>query len=156
LPVYAIATTIGVNFLIPLIYIGSPIGFNAALSLLVSSFYLSFMMPLYLLLWRRLTGAIKMPTSGHDAGFKNTPGSGRLIWGPWRMPAVVGVVVNAIACAFATIILAFSCFPPVAAVTALTMNYSSVVTGGVMILALVYYAIRGRKIYQGPIIEIDE
>lgn len=97
-----------------------------------------------------------MPTPGTDSGFKNTPSSRRLIWGPWRMPAMIGVVVNTIACAFATIILAFSCFPPTAIVDKTTMNYSSVVTGGVMILALVYYFVYGRKVYQGPTIEIDE
>jgi hypothetical protein len=139
-----------------LIYIGSPTGFYAAISLLVSSFYLSFILPCYLLLWRRLTGGIKTPEPGADSGLKNTAGARRLIWGPWRMPAIIGIFVNAIACGFATIILAFSCFPTIAAVDAMTMNYSSVVTGGVMILALVYFAVYGRKVYQGPTIEIDE
>jgi hypothetical protein len=157
LPLYAIAVTILVNFLIPLIYIGSPTGFNAAISLLVSSFYLSFILPCYLLLWRRLTGSIKMPSPGSEHGFKNTPGSrGRLIWGPWKMPSIIGIFVNAIACCFATIILAFSCFPAVAAVDKMSMNYSSVVTGGVIILALGYYFVYGRWVYQGPTIEIDE
>lgn len=72
------------------------------------------------------------------------------------MPKIIGVFVNAIACGFTTIILAFSCFPPIAAVDKTTMNYSSVVTGGVMILALVYYAVRARKVYQGPTIETNE
>ncbi|KAF2011281.1 amino acid permease [Aaosphaeria arxii CBS 175.79] len=155
LPWYAIAVTIGINFLIPLIYIGSATGFNAVISLLVSSFYISFVIPCYLLLWRRLSGAIKEPTPGGDTGFKNTPGSRRLIWGPWRMPKIVGIVFNAIACGFATIILAFSCFPSTAVVDKTTMNYSSVVTGGVIVLAMVYYVVHGRKVYLGPTIEIE-
>ncbi|KAH7113914.1 putative choline transport protein [Dendryphion nanum] len=156
LPVYAIALTISVNFLIPLIYIGSPVGFYAVISLLVSSFYISFILPITLLLWRRLTGSIKMPVPGAESGFKNTPGSRRLVWGPWRMPAIVGIVVNTIAVAFAAVILAFSCFPPVAIVDKTTMNYSSVVSGGVMVFAIVYYFVKARKTYQGPTIEIDE
>lgn len=97
-----------------------------------------------------------MPSLGPESGFKNTPQSEHLIWGPWRMPAVLGVIVNIIACIFATIILAFSCFPPVAAVTPETMNYSSVVTGGIAIFALLYYIVRARKFYKGPLIEFSE
>lgn len=72
------------------------------------------------------------------------------------MPPIIGIIVNAIACAFATIIFAFSCFPAVTPVNKLTMNYSSVVTGGVMIFSIVYYIVRGRKKYHGPTIEIDD
>ncbi|KAF2796033.1 putative GABA permease, partial [Melanomma pulvis-pyrius CBS 109.77] len=153
LPLYAIAVTIFINLLIPLIYIGSATGFYSVISLLVSSFYLSFLLPCYLLLWRRCTGSIKFLIPGVDSGLKNTPGSRRLIWGPWKLPSIIGIIVNIIACVFATIILAFSCFPSVAKVDKMTMNYSSVVTGGVAIFAMLYYAIRGRKTYHGPTIE---
>lgn len=156
LPVYAIALTICVNFLIPLIYIGSPVGFYACISLLVSSFYISFILPITLLLWRRLTGSIKMPNPGAETGLRNTPGSHRLVWGPWRMPPVIGTIVNTLAVAFSTIILAFSCFPPAAVVDKTTMNYSSVVSGGVMVLAIVYYLVKARKTYLGPTIDIED
>lgn len=54
-----------------------------------------------------------------------------------------------------TIAVFFSFWPPSWAVTVQTMNFSVVGTVGVICLSLVYYAIRARKIYDGPIVEIE-
>jgi choline transport protein len=144
-----------VNLLIPLINIGSPAAFNAVLSLLVSSFYLSFILPCYLLLWRRSNGTIFTHAHRSDE-LCNTPGSKRLVWGPWRMPPALGFVVNSIACAFATLIFLFSFWPQATPVDPVTMNYSVLVSGTVMLFSMVYYFARGRHVYIGPVVETGQ
>ena len=36
------------------------------------------------------------------------------------------------------------------------MNYSSLMCGAVAIFSLVYYFVRGKKTYKGPVVELDE
>jgi choline transport protein len=50
-------------------------------------------------------------------------------------------------------VIFWSTWPVVTPVDANTMNYSIVVTGGVIILSIVWYFVRGRKEYHGPTID---
>lgn len=50
-------------------------------------------------------------------------------------------------------VIFWSVWPPQTPVSASTMNYSVVVTGGVMILSAIWYYIGGRKQYKGPLID---
>lgn len=79
----------------------------------------------------------------------------RLIWGPWHIPGILGTINNAYACVYMIFVIFWSVWPPVTPVTASTTNYSVVVTGGVMILSAIWYFIRGRKVYKGPLVDED-
>jgi len=79
----------------------------------------------------------------------------RLVWGPWKMPGVFGMINNAYACCYMVFVIFWSVWPPATPVTASTMNYSVVVTGGVMILSAIWYFVRARHVYHGPIVEDD-
>ena len=68
---------------------------------------------------------------------------------------MLGMVVNAIACAFMIFVLFFSFWPPVTPTTAPTMNFSVLVSGAVFIFSVVYYFVWARKFYNGPIVEIE-
>ena len=57
---------------------------------------------------------------------------------------------------YMVVILFFSFWPPATPVTAATMNFSSLVTGAVVVFGVVYYAVWGRKVYTGPVIEIEQ
>jgi len=125
-----------------------------------------------LLLWRRCTGTIKdasefdpeeersnespvVRNNGQYYNF-NAPGSeGRLVWGPFRMPAALGIATNIFACIYMIIILIFSLFPPVTPTTASGMNYSVLMFGAVSIFSTIYYVGWARKTYNGPLIEIS-
>jgi choline transport protein len=48
----------------------------------------------------------------------------------------------------------FSFWPGSIEVTAQSMNFSSVTFGGTVLFAVVWYYVRGRKTYVGPIVEI--
>ncbi len=105
---------------------------------------------------------------GREVGGEKTNGSGpagskedveegiaqaQLIWGPWHLPGILGIVNNAYACLYMIVVIFWSCWPPVTPVSASTMNYSVLVTGAVIIFSIVWYWIRGRKEYRGPLID---
>lgn len=77
----------------------------------------------------------------------------RLEWGPWHLPGIFGIINNAYACVYMIFVIFWSVWPPATPVTASSMNYSVVVTGGVIIFSIVWYWIRGRKEYKGPLID---
>lgn len=114
-----------------------------------------------LLLYRRLTGAI-LPLNTDVPSYVtaiNTPSPDssaptKLIWGPFHLPGLFGVIVNGFACIYMLIIIFFSFWPPVTPTTARNMNYTVLVTGAVAGFSVIYYLLWARKIYSGPVIEI--
>jgi choline transport protein len=72
--------------------------------------------------------------------------------GPWTL-GKFGLPINIIAAVFLIISTLFSFFPPAIPVTLVTINWSCVVFGGVVIIGLVYYVLLGRHVYRSPIIE---
>ncbi|QDS77060.1 hypothetical protein FKW77_007073 [Venturia effusa] len=84
------------------------------------------------------------------------PTEARLVWGPWRLPGVLGIINNVYACCYMVFVIFWSVWPPATPVSASTMNYSIVVTGGVMILSGMWYFVGGRKQYRGPIVDDDD
>jgi choline transport protein len=78
----------------------------------------------------------------------------RINFGPWNLGRY-GLSVNIFAAIYTLVTVIFTFFPPSLPVDAVTMNYSCVVYGGVVILGLIYYAIRGHKTFVGPNIELD-
>lgn len=119
----------------------------------ISGLYLSYMIVASLLLYRRCTGGIGSSKSSDDA-IVNTAGA-KLVWGPFHLPGIWGILVNTFALIYMTIAVFFSFWPPQHTVTVDTMNFSVVGTVGVIILSLVYYVLRARNVYEGPIVEIQ-
>lgn len=153
IPLYAIAFTTLVACLLALINIGSSVVFNDVISLTISGLYASYLICIVLLLWRRYTGFIE--TSPHETtdlsrGIEHM----RLVWGPFHLPGVLGILVNLVACVYVVIILFFSFFPPTTPVTPSTMNYSSLVFGSVILFSIVYYVVYARRHYKGPFVEV--
>lgn len=149
-PVWAISVTGVITCLLTLINIGSNVALNDVLSLSISCLYASYLITLLFLLYRRMTGAIAEP-SGNEA---EKVSSDHLVWGPWRIGGVLGTMNNIFAILYLTFILFFSFWPPATPVKAESMNYSCLVTGSVVIFSLIYYFVRGRKHYTGPVVEV--
>jgi choline transport protein len=175
IPIIAVGAVCTFACLLTLIYIGSYTAFNDVISLTITGFYGSYLLPASLLLYHRIKGHV-MPygtdpeeltnapegSAAYEAEKVTTPSSSevvvaqiKLIWGPWHIPGVLGTINNAYACVYMVFVIFWSVWPPVTPVTASTMNYSVVVTGGVLILAGVWYAIRGRHEYRGPLVDTD-
>lgn len=144
-----------ISCLLALINIGSATAFNDIISLSVSGLYTSYLICASLLLYRRLTGGFistSNPESPSASELANTAGA-PLIWGPWHIPGVFGVVNNTFACMYLSVILFFCFWPPVTPVVAASMNYTVLVTGGVLLFSLFYYVFWARHEWQGPVIE---
>ncbi|RAQ62123.1 choline transport protein [Aspergillus flavus] len=152
IPAYAVTLTTIIACLLSLIGIGSDLAFNDLMSLSTSGLFSSYLVVAGLLLWRRCTGGISGSKSKHT--LINTAGA-QLVWGPFHVPGVWGILINAFAVAFMTIAVFFSFWPPMNNVSAESMNYSVVGMGGVILLSLLYYLVRARKVYKGPVVELQ-
>lgn len=77
----------------------------------------------------------------------------QLFWGPWHIPGIWGIINNAYACVYMIFVIFWSVWPPQTPVDPASMNYSVLVTGGVILFSIFWYYIRGRKEYRGPLLE---
>lgn len=198
-PIIAVGVVVVIACLLTLINIGSSTAFNDVISLTITGFYGSYLVPCALLLYHRLKAGNILPygsvVDGQDLGVSNTvispsdndetyadkanksaenkPGNAstpisvtaadeqgritfaptQLVWGPWHIPGLLGIINNAYACVYMMFVIFWSVWPPATPVAADTMNYSVVVTGGVIILSIVWYWIRGHKEYKGPLVD---
>lgn len=78
------------------------------------------------------------------------------IIGPWHLGRW-SRPINAVACAWWLLIVPALCFPAVRGdnLTSLTMNWTCLIYGGVMTLAMVYYAVSARAWFRGPRINVE-
>ena len=133
-----------------LINIGSITAFNDVISLSVSSLYASYILVEGLLLWRRCTGKIRSQHELSPDSSETSP----LVWGPFRIPGIFGIINNAFSVIFGIIIFFFSFWPAATPVTAATMNYSVLMTAFVVMFAAFYYIVWARHHFKGPVVEV--
>jgi hypothetical protein len=143
--------TTTVATLLGLINIGSDVALNDILSMAVSGIYSSYLIAGSLLFYRRCKGEINRYSESQDTPI-NVPGA-KLVWGPFRVPGIWGILINGYAVIYMIIVIFFSYWPSKMNPSVQDMNYSVVGTVGTVFLAIVYYFLRARHIYQGPIME---
>ncbi|KAI4109309.1 MAG: hypothetical protein LQ339_001809 [Xanthoria mediterranea] len=161
IPLVSILTTVTISCLLALINIGSGVAFNGVISLTINGLYSSYLLAAGLLLWRRCTGAIALPTT-YESNPKivtegeavSAQGTIHLTWGPFRLPGAAGIAVNVVGCLYMLIIIFFSFWPPTREIDAATMNYSILVTGFWILFSIVYYFAYAKRIYKGPLMEV--
>ncbi|KAF2734354.1 amino acid transporter [Polyplosphaeria fusca] len=150
LPVTAILTTLGITMLLSLIVLGSTIAFAAMVVPTAAALYSSYILVSALLLWCRTTGRF-----ADDLDF-GTHGKNRLSWGPWRIPEPWGSINNAFACIYLSFIFFWFFWPAVTPTTAETANFSILVFGSMVLFCLVWYAVKARRTFKGPVREVEE
>ena len=131
----AIGLVSSVIVLLSLINIGSSTAFNAIISLATVALYVSYIIPIFCPVLKRLSGE-------------------KIVWGPWTLGRF-GLVINVFALCYSVYICIFLPFPSQQPVTAVNMNYAAPVFGFVILFAVADWFLRGRKIYVGPRREID-
>ncbi|KAH7194542.1 fungal-specific transcription factor domain-containing protein [Fusarium oxysporum] len=134
IPTVSIVVVSFLLMLLSLINIGSTTAFNAILSLAVVSLQASYLLPILLLIWRRL--------------FRPDT----LRWGPWRLGRA-GLPINVIAVIYLMYTCIFLLFPPFQPITPVNMNYAPVVLGGALVFGCFYWPLRVSKrlfIWTGP------
>ena len=137
LPIYSILTTVIINMLLALINIGSSVGFDAFISLIVAGYYSSFILAASVMLHKRLT----------------TPDS-ELSWGPFRLGRA-GPAITVVAIAYSVVVAFFSMWPQTVKPDAESMNYCVLVFAAVLLFSMGFWLVYGRKHYTGPVIEIS-
>ena len=134
IPLPAVTVSLTISALLSLINIGSSVALNAITSLGAVAVLISYYLTISVLVHRRLHGpALPMR---------------RWSLGKW------GIVINIAALIFLTPLIFFLTWPLVTPVTAATMNWSSVMLGGTLIVAMFYYVIKGRHEYIGPVAHV--
>ena len=133
LPLRSIAFCAIVSAIIGLINIGSTVAFNAIVSLTVAGLFTSYLTVVGLMIIKRIKGE-------------------NIVFGPWSL-GWAGLPINILSACFLIILVVFSFFPPETPVTLMTMNWSCLMWGGSTLIGLAYYAVIGRKIYHGPVVE---
>lgn len=137
LPIWATGASVVINLLLSLIEIGSTVAFNAFLSLAIAGFYSSFLISASVMLLYRL----------------RTPQS-MIPWGPFRMGRA-GTPMTLFSIAYSAQGMFFSFWPPDSKVTPVSMNWSVVVYVGVIGISLIFWLTHGRKVYKGPLVELN-
>ncbi|KAF7557766.1 hypothetical protein G7Z17_g382 [Cylindrodendrum hubeiense] len=128
-PIWALALTTIVQMLLGLINLGSSSAFIAFVSVGVMALAASYGIPIALSVYysrREVSGA------------------------RWKMPNGIGWVVNLIALVWIVFEIILFSMPTVLPVTAIGMNYASVVLVGFLFLSGVWYGIHARKVFKGP------
>jgi choline transport protein len=138
LPLYSILVSTVISLLLALINIGSTAAFNAIMSINVAAFFSSYIIPIALLLHKRL---------------RNDPEKDNLRWGPWHMGPIFGPFVNVIGLAYTAITMFFSFFPNDYNPTLVNMNWSCVLFGASIIFSMAFYMFWGKHSYKWPIVD---
>ena len=152
-PVAAVGVTTVISCLLALIILGSTSAFNNIVSMSVVGLFGSYFMASSLLLYRRTKGDIH-PYETNTNAIVNVPGA-PLEWGPWRVRGRLGLANNVFTVCYLAVIFFFSLWPPTVAPTAPEMNYSVLMLGGALIFSVIYYFALAKKVYTGPVIEVN-
>lgn len=122
--------------LLSLINIGSSTALNAVLSLSTWALYISYLIPITLLVMKRLRKE-------------------HIAFGPFRLGRF-GLWINFFAMIYGVFICIFLPFPPTRPVTPVNMNYAAPVFAAVVVFGIIDWFLRGRKNFLGPLREVDE
>lgn len=135
IPIRALFLVASCIVVLSFIQVGSSTAFNAILSLSTLGLYISYLIPLWLLVYKRLTSPADIP--------KGTFSLGKL-----------GLPMNLLAILFATYFVIFLPFPPLLPVTGENMQYAGPVLGFVMLFAIGDWTVRGRHRWEGPTVSL--
>ncbi|KIX04900.1 uncharacterized protein Z518_05771 [Rhinocladiella mackenziei CBS 650.93] len=131
IPLRAVGVSLAVSSLLSLINLGSSVALNAINSLGGVSILTSYFITISCLVWRRLRGP---PLPPHR----------------WSL-GKYGLYINIAALIFLTPVWFFAFWPLATPVTAESMNWSSTMFGGTIIIAVLYYIFGARHVYSGPV-----
>ena len=77
-------------------------------------------------------------------------GRKNIAYGPFRLKGLLGPIFNAIACGYIIVWFVIYCVPYYLPTDAQTMNYASLIWGGLTIFVAMWWFIGARKGYVGP------
>jgi choline transport protein len=137
IPLNAVFVSFVVTCLLSLINLGSAVAFNAIVSLTVGAILSSYIISISCVALRKIRKDHPLPRARWSLG-------------------KAGLTVNIIAVLFLLLIFVFAFFPLGTPVTPETMNWSSLIYGTIVVFAVVYFFVHGRKVYEGPVVLVKQ
>ncbi|KAK5104774.1 hypothetical protein LTS08_002666 [Lithohypha guttulata] len=131
IPLNAVVFTAMFTILFSLVNIGSTVAFNQILSLGLGALLISYFISIFCVTLRRIRGQPLLPSSFQ---------LGKL-----------GLPINILSLCFLAVGWVMSFFPAMAHPTPQSMNWSSLTFSSVMILGAIYYVLKARHHYVGPV-----
>ncbi|OTA37131.1 hypothetical protein BTJ68_02972 [Hortaea werneckii EXF-2000] len=133
-PVNAIVVSFTFAACISLVNISSTAAFNSITSLGTGTLTISYIICLSCMIWLRIAGKPLLP-SRFDLGRS------------------FGLALNLTAVGFLVLVFVIAFFPPVPEplLTVVSMNWSILIFGVVVLFSMLYYFLWGRKVYVGPV-----
>lgn len=136
-PVPSVLFTVAITVLLSLINIGSSVAFNAIISLQLMALMATYTISIGSMLWRRTLA--------------RTP----FYEGRWHL-GKKGVYINAVAFVYCSFLIFWIAWPPANDPTPETMNWAIAMFGGVFLISMIMYIVKGRKDYAGPVTLVKE
>jgi amino acid transporter len=136
IPVRAIALSCIISGLLSLINIGSPVAFNAIISLNVAALMYTYMVSISCVIYRKIYCPDSLPPRR---------------WSLGRF----GLLVNIIGLLYVLFSLFWSFWPPSPSAAAGDFNWSVVIFVAVFALSLIMYMFQGRYHYVGPVVTVQ-
>ncbi|GAB7354835.1 hypothetical protein MBLNU459_g5215t2 [Dothideomycetes sp. NU459] len=131
-PTVAISATLVFTVVISLIIIGSSTAFNIIVSLGACAILASYIISISCVLFLRIRGR-------------------RLLYSPFSLGKIKGIMINVSALAFLLLAFVMVFWPSAPNPTVESMNWSVLIFGAVVIFALVFYWVKKRHEYKGPV-----
>jgi amino acid transporter len=136
IPLNAVCVSFVITCLLSLVNLGSAVAFNAIVSLTVGAILSSYIISISCVTLRKIRGD-PLPHARWSLGR-------------------AGLACNIIAVLFLLLVYVFAFFPLTTPVELVTMNWSSLIYGAVVIFSICYYFVFGRHAYEGPVVLVNK
>lgn len=133
IPANAILTSCLTSILLTLLTLVSTTAFETLISLNIAALMASYIISITSVLYRRIHDPHLLPSAR------------------WTLGSRVGPVVNVVALLYAIFALFWSFWPVERTVRAERFNWNVVIFVGVVVVGVVMYFVRGRRVYTGPV-----
>lgn len=150
IPLNAVAVTVGFSVIVSMIILGSPVAFFTLTSICNSALYASYMICIASMLWRRLSGG-PMPPSRFNLGRNFGLFCNVMLVPPCLKKHEVSLTLLRRALASELVLFVFMFFPVAPSPDVPNFNWAILVLVVVVVWAIIYYYVWGRKHYVGPV-----
>lgn len=133
-PVNAIIANTIVTVLLSLVFLGSPVAFQALVSFYALSLYMSYFIAIAMFLCYRITNR-------------------DILYCPWRL-GKLGIPINILALAFCLLPVVYRPFPQGTPITWASMNYSGPILGFILLAIAVSWILGAKNHFKGPIVGV--
>lgn len=131
IPLNALIFTFVFTSILSLINIGSSTALNSITGLQTNAMLSSYVCSIGCIVWRRWTNQPMLPS--------------KFSLGKWGLP------INLVSLFFLAIFFILAFFPSYKSPDAASMNWNILIYGAVVLLSTLYYFVKGRHVYDGPV-----